>query len=232
MEINYIFHGLLIQLIVHLGLWEKVISKLPEKYESDYPEKSTAAMDAVEAAVVRMMTKEEIHVPTIRKISQKSGYSVGTIYNYFKNIDGIFVYVFLRKQKLVLNRLINVIDSHPADKNSEILIESIFEGFFRETENLKPVLVRFFVRHFFKTASSPERFNIAIDVLIPPLIQARVRDTTGTFAIIEAEELRLLLRGMQAIVRAPLFEQNPFFGTKEHKRLAKEVCMRLFLKRS
>ena len=205
---------------------------MPTKNESVHPEKSTAAMDAVEAAVVSMMKKEVLHVPTVREISQKSGYSVGTIYNYFKNMDSVFVYVFLRKQKYILNRLINVINSHPSNKNSEILIESIFEGFFRETENLKPVLVRFFVRHFFKTASSPERFNIAIDVLIPPLIQARVRDTTGTFAIMDEEELRLLLRGMQAVVRAPLFEQNPFFGTQEHKRLAKEVCMRLFLKRS
>lgn len=206
-----------------------MISKLPEKYESDYPEKSTAAMDAVEVAVVRMMIKEELHVPTIREISQKSGYSVGTIYNYFKNIDGIFVYIFLSKQKLVLNKLIDVIDSHPADKNSDTLINSLFDGLFKETENLKPALVRFFVRHFFKTASRPERFNIAIDVLIPPLIQARVRNTTGTFPVREADELRLLLRGMQAVVRAPLFEQNPFFGTQEHKRLAKEVCRRLFL---
>ena len=49
-----------------------MISKLPEKYESDYPEKSTAAMDEVEAAVVRIMTEEELRVPTIREISQKS----------------------------------------------------------------------------------------------------------------------------------------------------------------
>lgn len=221
--------SILAQLIGPIGLWEKKGFKMHTKYESDHPEKSTAAMDAVEAAVVRMMAKEENNVPNIREIAQKSGYSVGTIYNYFKNMDSIFVYIFLRKQKYILKKLINVIDSHPADKNSEILIELIFEGFFKETENLKPALVRFFVRHFFKTASAPERFNIAIDVLIPPLIQARVRDTTGTFPIREPEELRLLLRGMQAVVRAPLFEQNPFFGTQEHKRLAKEVCRRLFL---
>ena len=87
------------------------------KYESDHPEKSTAAMDAVEAAVVRMMAKEENNVPNIREIAQKSGYSVGTIYNYFKNMDSIFVYIFLRKQKYILKNLINVIASNQADKN-------------------------------------------------------------------------------------------------------------------
>ena len=42
-------------------------------------------MDAVEAAVVCLMAKEENNVPNIRKIAQRSGYSVGTIYNYYRN---------------------------------------------------------------------------------------------------------------------------------------------------
>lgn len=204
---------------------------MPAKRESDLIDKSAAAIDAVDAAVVNLMIQEQFHVPTAREISKRSGYSVGTIFNYFKNMDGVFVYVFLKKQKQILSKLVDVIESHPVDQAGEILINALVEGIFKETENRNPALVLFFVRRFFKTANNPERFNAAIDVLIAPLIEARMRDTTGTFPVMDAEELRLLLRGMQAVIRAPLFEQSPFFGTQEHRLLTVEICRRLFLSR-
>ncbi len=52
---------------------------MPAKHESDLIDKSAAAIDAVDAAVVNLMTQEQFHVPTAREISKRSGYSVGTI---------------------------------------------------------------------------------------------------------------------------------------------------------
>ena len=42
---------------------------MPTKNESDHPEKSTIAMDAVEAVVVRIVNEEVLHVPIVREIS-------------------------------------------------------------------------------------------------------------------------------------------------------------------
>ncbi len=199
-----------------------------KKGEGDPVGKSATAIDAVDAAVVSLMTRDEFSVPTARQISKRSGYSVGTIFNYFKNMDGVFVHVFLKKQASVLRGVIDVIEKHPVDQTGTVLIESLVACLFKEPQIRTPALVRFFVRHFFKTASRPEQFNTAIDALIEPLILARLRDTTGTFPVMEAEELGLLLRAMQAIMRAPLFEQSPFFGTAEHQRLTRDICLRLF----
>ena len=192
--------------------------------------RQTEKMEIIDEAVFQLLLEAENNPPTVREISKKSGFATGTIYEYFEGVTGLFVYFVISRQKKFLDQLKDLIDQHPTDVKADRLLDQLIDKMFDQLRGRNPKMFRFVIHIVLKTAKNPDDFNRSIDILINPLIEARKRDVTGTFPSMEANELRLLLRSMQAVIRGPLFELNPIYGTKEHIELAKSICTRLFLK--
>jgi hypothetical protein len=71
--------------------------------------------------------------------------------------------------------------------------------------------------------------NLEADILIPHWMNASQRDETNTIFNFNEDELRLRLRAIQAIARSPFFENDAIAGTAQHKEIAFNLFMQIFM---
>ncbi|AIF81251.1 TetR family transcriptional regulator [endosymbiont of Acanthamoeba sp. UWC8] len=78
-----------------------------------------------------------------RKIAAEIGYTVGTLYNVFTNLDDIFIHVNARIIDMLLNRLKAVIDQEAVPEKSIYLLAEEYLKFSREDYNLWNILFEY-----------------------------------------------------------------------------------------
>jgi len=71
-----------------------------------------------------------------------------------------------------------------------------------------------------------------MDLLIPSILLYQQENLTNTCKIMNEEECRLALRSLQAAIRSPFLEGDPFAGTDEHRKYAFDIAVALFAKSS
>lgn len=182
----------------------------------------------IEEVVFQLLFDADKKPPTVRDISRKSGFGIGTIYDYFGSLNDLFIHLLLKKQKSLLNSAKIIIDTHPPEREATELLDALIDQLFAVVTGRNPKMIRFVFHLFLRRENDPEKFNRSIDCLINPLVEAAKRDRTGTIPALAPEQIRLLLRSMQSAIRSPLFEQDPFFGTPRHIQTVKEIGRRLF----
>ncbi len=190
------------------------------------PQSDKIAM--IEEAVSLLLLEANDKPPTVREISVRSGFGVGTIYDYFGSLNGLFTQLLLKKQQALLYDVKKMIDAHPPDIGGVELLDGIIDKLFLQVNGRNPKMLRFILEIALKSGKSPDDFNRAIDCLVIPMMDAQKRDRTGTLPVLDAMELSLLLRCMQSTIRSPLFEMSQFFGTTDHIEKVKSIGRRLF----
>jgi AcrR family transcriptional regulator len=173
-----------------------------------------------------------IELLSARSLSEKSGYSIGTIYHYFEKIEYVLLELFLRKRKKGIAEVAKLIDTHDPQSDVSELMTRIVDMGIKEWRSKNPIILKLAIRQFFKNSKEPEKFNLLIDDLIPSLLAAQKRDLTNTFRLMSDNELRLQIRAIQMTVRNPFFEDDPFAGSPDHRRWTIEMAIRLFGKPS
>ena len=167
---------------------------------------------------------------TVRALSSKSGYTAKTIYRYFEKFDDVFLSLFLWRRKKAIDEVAQIIQAHDCYKPLIDLISKITQAGIQEWDSKPRVIIKMVIRKFFRNCKEPEKYNILMDVLIAPFIDAQKRDQTNTFRITTENDMRLQIRAIQTAIRNPFFEDDPIAGTDEHRRLVIEMGVRLLCK--
>lgn len=192
------------------------------------PRGEKAVKDILESFDALITTKLEGEVTT-RDVIDKSGYSNGCFYRYFKKIDDIFLHQFISKIKAGNHESISLIQNHSPHDNVQIFVENFINlGFDLWSQPLKPTIIRTMIRYFLRNSENPELLNSMHDVVIPYIMEAQKRDLTKTFKQMDEEKLRLSIRAVQAIMRSPFIENHPSAGSKSHQDYAMEIAMVIF----
>ncbi len=178
-------------------------------------------MDAAEA-----LLNEKGSAPHAREIAAKSGYSVGTIYNYFNSVGDVVSHLVLRRQTDTVKKIEAVVADHDPDQSAETLCHQIVDILFSTYSNITPTVLRFAYNLAVSQSAKPEQHERVVDRLAQPLHAAIARDKTGTFRSFEDQELMLYLRGVVYLCRYPLLDSNPLYGTPEHKRIVLNFMVR------
>ena len=181
-----------------------------------------AIMDAAEA-----LLNEKGSAPHAREIAAKSGYSVGTIYNYFNSVGDVVSHLVLRRQTDTVKKIEAVVAAHDPDQSAETLCHQIVDILFSTYSNITPTVLRFAYNLAVSQSARPEQHERVVDRLVQPLQAAIERDKTGTFRSFEDQELTLYLRGVVYLCRYPLLESNPLYGTPEHQRIVSNFMVRV-----
>ena len=181
-----------------------------------------AIMDAAEA-----LLNEKGSAPHAREIAAKSGYSVGTIYNYFNSVGDVVSHLVLRRQTDTVKKIEAVVAAHDPDQSAETLCHQIVDILFSTYSNITPTVLRFAYNLAVSQSAKPEQHERVVDRLVQPLQAAIERDKTGTFRSFEDQELTLYLRGVVYLCRYPLLDSNPLYGTPEHKRIVLNFMVRV-----
>ena len=129
-----------------------------------------------------------------REISERSGYSIGNIYHYFEKIDDIFIHLLLKRRKKHQNYLIDFINDFNPEHGVQALTESIVDSTLKQLKSANPKILQFALKKLLNKSKTPWDIDSTIDVLIEPLIEARKRDQTQSFRVVESFELHLILR--------------------------------------
>jgi hypothetical protein len=187
-------------------------------------------VDEILEAAKLLSDAETAELINARALSKKSGYSVGTIYRYFKKIDHIFLDLFLWRIKKSIALAAQVIETHQPHHEVGELVASIVDAGMAQWSSKNPEVIKLVIRYFFKNAKEPEKFNTLLDDLIPLVFAVQKRDQTDTFRSMTVNELRFQVRALQMAIRNPFLEGDAIAGTDEHRRLAIDMGMRLFSK--
>jgi len=196
---------------------EKKISKTARK-----------SQEAILLAGEKLLLSGNVNLITAENLSKHSGYSIGNIYHHFKNIHEIFITIFIKKRIEIFLELANEINKFPKNQSCENLFKILIDKIFERQKKLKTKTIQYLFQLMLKKSEEPEKFNLIIDVLIEPLIECRKRNKTNSFKEIEEDEMRLLLRSLQAFIKSPYLENQPIAGTMLHKKLTLDLCQKLF----
>jgi AcrR family transcriptional regulator len=182
---------------------------------------------AILLAGEKLVLSGNINLITAENLSKYSGYSVGNIYHHFKNLDQVFINIFLKKRLEIFFELVDEINKFPKNKSCEELCEILVNKNFERVTKVKIKMLQYLFKIVLTKSEEPEKINLIIDVLIDPLIECRKRNKTNSFREIEEDEMRLLLRSFQAFVRSPFLENQPIAGSLTHRKLALDLCQKL-----
>jgi len=200
---------------------------LKSKLEQD---RSIKAIDDIFETATQLAISGDPSLLNIRELSYKSGYSTGSIYHYFSKIDDLFSYVFNRRREKVHAAFGENILS--MDENSTVnqVFEKLVDDSFVIWKQPHPKLLNKMMRQYLKRSKEPEKFFAIADSLVPFFLKMINKNKSGTIRLIEENELRILLRMTQQAIGSPFMEQQPIAGSAEHRKIAVEICCKLFQK--
>ena len=179
-------------------------------------------------AAEKLLLSGNVNLISAKNLSKYSGYSVGNIYHHFKNLDQVFINLFLKKRLDIFLQLADEINKFPKNNSCEELCKILVNKVFENTNKLKIKILQYLFKIVLTKSGEPENINLIIDVLIDPLIECRKRNKSNSFRKIEEAEMRLLLRSLQAFIRTPFLENQAIAGTLDHKKLTLDLCQKLF----
>ena len=182
-------------------------------------------------AAEKLLLSGNVNLISAKNLSKYSGYSVGNIYHHFKNLDQVFINLFLKKRLDIFLEIADEINKFPKNKSCEELCKNLVNESFENTNKLKIKMIQYLFKIMLTKSKEPEKINLIIDVLIEPLIECRKRNKTDSFREIDEQEMHLILRALQASIRNPFLENQSIAGTNQHKELTLGLCLRLLSKK-
>lgn len=197
------------------------------------PKQSRAEATAeaiIQAAINALESAEEIESVTSQNLAIRSGYSVGSLYRYFKNKDDLYTSIWRFFVTRLHAGLVPKIEAFPEHGTVRQLMMMVSGYYFDNLRSRKPGKVIPFYRLFIRAVPDPENIYKTMDVLIGPLMQAQTRNRSGTMKIMDENELRICLRASHAMIRNDFLERSPYFGTSSHQRVTLDLMVRLFQK--
>ena len=205
----------------------------PDKKLRTQPKQPRAEVTAetiIQAAIHALESAEEIESVTSHNLAVRSGYSVGSLYRYFKNKDDLYTSIWRFFVTRLHAGLVPKIESFPDHGTVRQLMMMVSGYYFNNLRSRKPGKVIPFYRFFIKSVPDPENIYKTMDVLIAPLMQAQIRNQSDTMKIMDENELRICLRASHAMIRNDFLERAPYFGTASHQRVELDLMVRLFQK--
>lgn len=205
----------------------------PEKKLRTEPKQSRAEVTAetiIQAAIHALESAEEIGSVTSQNLAEKSGYSVGSLYRYFKSKDDLYTSLWRFFVTRLHAGLVPKIDAFPNHGTVRQLMMMVSEYYFDNLRSRKPGKVIPFYRLFIKAVPDPENIYKVMDILIDPLMRTQAQNQSGTMRIMDENELRICLRASHAMIRNEFLERALYFGTASHQRLTLDLMVRLFQK--
>ena len=170
--------------------------------------------------------------PHAREIAKKSGFSLGTIYNYFSSVGSVVSHLVLHRQMHAMRQVEQVMNNHNPDSPVDVFCKNVIDAAFASWEDLlhNPIAMRFAYKFARSHGDNPEAHEKVAHVLVKPILAAAARDRTGTFRKVDEQEAELYLFGVTYLGRIPLLEENPFFATQAHRDFILDFLIKSFAK--
>jgi AcrR family transcriptional regulator len=192
--------------------------------------RSDARIERILDAVEDLSTEAPTKKINARSIAKKAFVSIGAVYHHFASIQNIFASLAIRNIRKRQNKLIDLANSIEPDVTVSQMADALIESAFNDWKYMPDAAKKEAVHAFYKSARHPEKIFSYAEELYPYFEELVKRNTTNTFRVIPKDEWPLLNRLSQTAILSPFIEQLPIAGTDVHRRIAKDVFMRLYSK--
>ena len=165
-----------------------------------------------------------------RSIAKKAFISIGAIYHHCPSIQSIFASLLIRKVQARLRQLTLLIDGLGTQVTLDDLTTLLIDQGFNYWGSKSLVAKKEALRFFYKNAKRPELFYSFAQDLYPHAKAFIDRNNTNTIRDIPEDEWPLLVRLTQTAIISPFVEQLHIAGTDVHKKIVKDIILRLYSK--
>jgi hypothetical protein len=190
-------------------------------------DRSQKTLEDILQAAERIVEEANPDLFTSRSLSQKSGYSLGTLVRRLSSIENVFLWAAKKSRDKKFEEIalaIVQIDEHVSIKPfAGDLVDEIFSSI----QKINPAVMRFFESRYTKMNGLTYDYFSYTDCLVEPYLEACSKNKTNTFRKLSKNEAALLLKQLCFLVERPFMEDNPIAGTEEHRKVTKEAIIRL-----
>lgn len=163
-----------------------------------------------------------------RSLSTKSGYALGTLNKRLGSIDNIFLWAIEKGRDKKIKLVINFLDQFDPLMPIEVFAEKLIDLTFDQIGKVGPSVMRYYVNKCAKRDGFSINENSYAEELLEPYIKMINANQTNTFKKVSKNEMRLLLRCSQSLVEKPFIFNDEIAGTDEHRRISKEMIVRIY----
>lgn len=199
--------------------------------KTDFPKteqnRSKKTLDDLLASAYLLVEEAKPEKFTSRELSNKSGYSLGTLIKRLGSIENVFLWAIKKGQQKQFESFADIVSEFDENIPLNDLLEKIADATFASMKGVNPKVVQYFEdRSAKKNGFDPDFFNYS-DAFVKPFIETAKRNKTNTFRIFSEAEGSLIFRSTLTLAERPFVEGNPIAGTKEHRRIVIENLTRL-----
>jgi AcrR family transcriptional regulator len=194
--------------------------------------KKVKTMASIAEASDRLIRESGGELPTARDLSKATGFSAATVYFHFGSIGGVIRHLVRVRMSAFHDELEQLIAAHDPKIDPRVLLDELVDRMFANALKYNPTLVRKVYKIALEHSDRITEMDASGDRLLVQIRAAIANDETGVFKTLTNDEVVFLFRGLVAIIRSPLMERSPFFGTTPHVHLAKTYMHNMFLSKN
>jgi hypothetical protein len=190
-------------------------------------DRSQKTLENILQAAEQIVEEANPELFTSRSLSQKSGYSLGTLVRRLSSIENVFLWAARKGRDKKFEEISLAIVQIDADVPIKSFARDIVNEIFSSIQKINPAVMRFFESRYTKMKGlTPDYFSYT-DCLVEPYLEVVSKNKTNTFRQLSKNEATLLLKQLCFLVERPFMEDSPIAGTKEHRKITQEAIIRL-----
>jgi len=201
------------------------LSEIP--FAESKQERSQKTLEDILEAAEQIVVEANPDLFTSRSLAQRSGYALGTLVRRLNSVENVFLWAVKKNRDRKFQEVAINITQFSADTSihtfAENMIDIVFSGF----QKVNPAVMRFFEKRFTKINGLTPDYFTYMDSLVEPYLVAAAKNKTGTFRTLSSSEASLLIRQICLLAERPFMEGNPIAGSEGHRRVTKDVIIRL-----
>ncbi len=180
---------------------------------------------------MKLLLEDDPDLLTITNISKRSGYSIGNIYHYFKNIDSVLEEFLINRSNRRTEAMIKLINETPASITAIELAKLLNDSNFLFMTKLPKVMFMKLTRLIIMTRKDAiERLDEGILKLADPIEALINRNESNTFKKLKSAEIELSLLMCSSALRKAIIANHKLALTKSHQELSLAVMIALLAK--
>ena len=203
---------------------------LLSKFSSTKQRRAGKTLDELMQAAIIIAEEADYKNFNSRKLSKKSGYSLGTLVKRLGSVENIFLWAVRKIREKYSKELVQHIKDIDKNLTLDAALESIVDKFFIIFKKVNPKTIQYFEDRMLKKNGFESDFYDYSDIGAIEWVQTAKNNKTNTFRQMSADEAKILFKMNMALIERPFVEGKAIAGTERHRKIIIENLRRLFKK--
>lgn len=202
--------------------------KIASKFSSTKQKRSGKTLDELMQAALIIAEEADLKNFNSRKLSEKSGYSLGTLVKRLGSVESIFLWAVKKIREKYSKEFVQQIKDIDKNLTLDAALERIIDKFFIIFKKVNPKTIQYFENRMFKKNGFVPDFYDYSDVGAIEWVKTAKNNKTNTFRQMSVDEAKILFKMNMTLIERPFVEGKAIAGTEKHRKIIIENLRRLF----